>query len=161
MRAADRRIVRSLVVALVLVSAIPVVGIAAEAVAFSQGRPGVVAWLEDGGPPLCHHRPERTLRWHDRALPVCARCTGVYGAWPLSLVVGLAVPLSARRIGWGLSAALGASALGFGAAVLEALDWLRTANETRLALGALLGCGPPLALGLMARALWAEAQGPE
>lgn len=157
MSPADRRLLRGLAVALFLIAAAPVAGIVAEGVAFGLHRPGVVALLESGGRPMCHHRPERTLQLAGRPMTMCARCTGLYLAWPLGLTAVALGPLAARRrLPTALGVVLGASAVGFVAASLEQVDWLRTANPTRLGLGFLLGIGPPAAIGLVTRALWHE-----
>lgn len=34
------------------------------------------------GQRLCHQRPDRSFAWQGRALPVCARCLGLYVAVP-------------------------------------------------------------------------------
>jgi uncharacterized membrane protein len=35
------------------------------------------------GQRLCHQRPDRSFAWQGRAMPVCARCMGLYAAVPL------------------------------------------------------------------------------
>lgn len=146
---------------MLLVTAAPASLVLVEALAFGLGHPVVVRALEATGKPICHHRPERTLTVSGRLLPVCARCTGLYAAGPLGLLTVLAGPLvPRRRLPLAVGAVLGASALGFVAAVLEQLDLLRTPNAARVGLGLLLGLGPTAAVGLVSRALWDEASVP-
>ena len=49
----------------------------------------LAAWTHAAGARLCHQRPERSLMWRGRALPVCARCFGLYLGVPLGLAVAL------------------------------------------------------------------------
>ena len=143
-----------------LLAAAPASLVLLEAGAFSLGRPVVVSVLEALGPPICHHRPERTLTVDGRLLPVCARCTGLYAAGPLGLLTVFLGPLvPKRRLPLALGAAGAASAIGFAAALLEQFDLLRTPNAARVGLGLLLGLGPPAAVGLVSRALWDEVAG--
>lgn len=139
-----------------VLTAAPAAGVLLEAGAFGVGRPFVVSALEAVGPPICHHQSERTLRFDGRLAPVCARCTGLYAAAPLGLFSGAIAPLTRRRLPTALAVVLGASAVGFAAALLEQFDLIRTPNAARVGLGLLLGIGPSASVGLLCRALWAE-----
>lgn len=50
----------------------------------------ILHWLGYG---ICHQIPERTIHLAGQALPLCARCSGIY----LGAVVGFAFMLAARR----------------------------------------------------------------
>ena len=141
---------------LLIVSAIAVpLGLStAEAVAFSFGSSWVPS-LESWYGPICHHLPERTLHLHDRALPVCARCTGMYlglatGGW-----IGLLIPLQRANVLRAVAVAGGTLTAGVLAALVEIAGWVSTNNLSRVALGVLLGLGLPL-FGVVAGRLLAS-----
>ncbi|MBX2803478.1 MAG: DUF2085 domain-containing protein [Myxococcales bacterium] len=135
-------------------AAFPVVVVLAELVAFAVGG-SLVPWVEQGTGSLCHHDPERTPQLLGAKLAVCARCTGLYVGAALGGLLALVLPT--RGAGPGRAARIAgiALAVGFVAALAEALGFLATGNATRVGLGALLGAPIPLigALGgrIMAR----------
>lgn len=49
--------------------------------------PGALGKADAVGYAICHRIPERTFHVHDRPLPLCARCTGIY----LGVMAALAV----------------------------------------------------------------------
>jgi len=49
----------------------------------------LAGWTYSAGARVCHQRPERSLMRRGRALPVCARCFGLYLGVPLGLAVAL------------------------------------------------------------------------
>jgi hypothetical protein len=52
------------------------------------------------GSLICHQRPERSFHLGLAALPVCARCTGLYAAAPLACLVALLAPSGRARRLW-------------------------------------------------------------
>ena len=59
------------------------------------------------GSVICHQRPERSFFLHDRQLPVCARCTGLYLGAAIAAPAALlaATVLVVRRPRWILAVA--------------------------------------------------------
>jgi len=55
--------------------------------------PGVWGKADAVGYAICHRIAERSFHAHDRALPLCARCTGIY----LGVLLGLGVALARGR----------------------------------------------------------------
>lgn len=102
-------------------------------------------WLGFG---LCHQLPERSLFGGGVQVPVCARDTGIYVGFVLSLALMAVVDRGRRRAGlpsWSL--------LVFGAAMVAVMAWdgitsyagLRlTTNDIRLATGLMTGWALPL-----------------
>ena len=68
----------------------------------AAGSGGGAAWLSAGsywfGSLVCHQRPERSFHLAGAQLPVCARCTGLYVAGALGVLVGWWGVLSRRPI---------------------------------------------------------------
>jgi uncharacterized membrane protein len=154
--------VRAGAVALVLAAAAgPTLAVGAESAAFLMGR-SLVPGVEAVTGPICHHERARTpvVRWGgDRALPVCARCTGLYLGAAAGGLVGAAVPLRPRWIGRVAAVALGLTGLGLAAAVGEAAGLVATANGSRVGLGILLGLAVPL-IGALGGRLIARGERP-
>jgi uncharacterized membrane protein len=66
------------------------------------------------GRVICHQRPERSFSLRGVQLPVCARCSGLYGAAPLGVLAAILWPLgrpSDRRLRAALAAACAPTAL--------------------------------------------------
>ena len=53
----------------------------------THDRPTLAALIYQAFSPLCHQVVERSFRFGDAPLAVCARCTGVYAGLLLGLVV--------------------------------------------------------------------------
>jgi uncharacterized membrane protein len=123
--------------------------------AFAAGT-SLVPTVEAAVGPLCHHDPARTPSLGGQALPVCARCTGLYLGLAGGGLAGASVPLRPRWIARAAGGALLAAGIGLVAAVAEAAGLLATSNAVRVGLGVALGGAVPLigALGgrLIARA---------
>jgi uncharacterized membrane protein len=122
--------------------------------AFALDLADPVAWIEGLAGPLCHHLPERTLHLGSRPLPVCARCTGLWSATALGGPLGWALGGQAKHVGSALALGGLATLVGLVAALAEWGGLIATANEVRVVLGAALGVGMPLLIGLGARVLW-------
>lgn len=43
------------------------------------------------GSKICHQMDDRSFHFGIRKFPLCARCTGIYGALPVSAIVGIFV----------------------------------------------------------------------
>lgn len=94
------------------------------------------------GYAICHQMPERTLHYGGRALPLCARDTGLFIGFALSFVALLAVygRHGGRRPGRRVTFALVALMLPMVVdAVTSYAGWRETTNFTRLLTGALAG----------------------
>ncbi len=112
--------------------------------------------------PICHHIPDRTINLH-HAMPVCARCAGLYCGWLLAATAFHRIPdLSfvlaegnTRGVLVGLFLLFSASVLEAG---LEAIGWVTLANWSRLVIGLPLGLFPAFVLLLGAKTLLSEAQ---
>jgi hypothetical protein len=57
--------------------------------------PGILGKADAIGYAVCHRIAERSFHTHDRPLPLCARCTGMY----LGVIAGLAYFAEATRAG--------------------------------------------------------------
>ena len=83
---------------------------------------------------FCHQRPERTVEWMGKLMPVCSRCAGIYAG----LILGnlLTPPHLARHWRWWLGIAMGLM-------VTDVLiqDWVRMApwHPSRMVTGLFLG----------------------
>ena len=152
---------RSVVFALGSFVAWPGACVLAEAVAWWLGH-SFLPTIESLTGPWCHHDPSRTLAVGPSLLPVCARCTGLYGGLVVGPVLGLALPSQGRALAWVAALAMAPMLVGLAAGLAEALGLLSTGNTTRLVLGLMLTTGPA-AMGMVgARVLaWAltEASG--
>lgn len=56
--------------------------------------PGILGKADAVGYAICHRIAERTFHVHDRPLPLCARCTGIY----LGILVGLGLFAARGRL---------------------------------------------------------------
>ncbi len=56
--------------------------------------PGVLGKADAVGYAICHRISERSFHVHDRALPLCARCTGIY----LGVITGLLMGAARGRL---------------------------------------------------------------
>jgi len=143
----------------VVLYTVPTFLILAEIASFGYGHPIVTPMVEALVGPICHHLPSRTVTLHE-PLPVCARCTGLYTGWILTLPLATAVLRQRSFNGIGGQSLLvsAVSLLGlFGVAVLEATleaaGMLSTPNATRLFYGLPLGFTPATILILGAKLL--------
>jgi len=128
-----------------------------ELTASSIGQPFVVPIIESVLGPICHHLPERTLRFSE-PLPVCARCTGMYLGWLLGcfgaiLCTGSSAHLTKRTL-WVL-ATLGTFLylIAITEPSLEMLGFFHVGNYARLVFGIPLGFAPGFATVLAVKAL--------
>ncbi len=126
-----------------------------EAIAWSLGHP-VLPTLEGLTGDWCHHNPARTLSLGSSLLPVCARCTGLFGGLVVGPLLGATLPYRGRALAWVAALAMAPAAVGLAAAIAEALGLLSTGNSMRLLLGLLLTVGPA-ALGIVGARVLADA----
>lgn len=94
------------------------------------------------GYAICHQMPARTLHYGGRALPVCARDTGLFIGFALTFVALIAVygKSGGRRPSWKVTAVLAALVLPMVVdAVTSYAGWRETTNFIRLFTGALAG----------------------
>ena len=111
--------------------------------------------------PICHHIPDRTINLH-QAMPVCARCAGLYCGWLLAATAFHRIPElfihmaegKTRGVLVGLFLLFSAAVLEAG---LEAIGWVTLANWSRLVIGLPLGLFPAFVLLLGTKTLLAEA----
>jgi uncharacterized membrane protein len=129
--------------------------VAGEAFAWSLGHPALPA-IEALTGPWCHHDPTRTLSVAGTLLPVCARCTGLYGGLVLGPLIGAALPYRGRALAWVAGLAMAPVVVGLLAALAEAVGAVSTGNTTRLFLGLMLTLGPA-ALGIVGSRVLAHA----
>jgi uncharacterized membrane protein len=122
---------------------LPTAGVLAESAAFGA-HTSLVPAVEQLTGPLCHHDPARTPQLAGRALPVCARCVGLYAGAAAGGLMGLLVPHRPSAVRGALRFALGTTLIGLLAALIEAAGLIATSNAARVGLGALLGAGVPL-----------------
>jgi uncharacterized membrane protein len=108
-----------------------------------------------GGAVVCHQRPERSFHVAGAQMPVCARCTGLYAAAPLGLLViawpfvGPMRPLSRPAVvRWLLLVALAPIGLSVGA---EAAGLWIPSNIERFFTGLPAGFGVAWIVGAAAR----------
>jgi hypothetical protein len=52
------------------------------------------------GSRVCHQAATRSFSFDGVPLPVCARCTGLYGGMPFGILAGLAAARAGRGAGW-------------------------------------------------------------
>jgi len=100
---------------------------------------------------LCHQKPDRCFTLAGWTLPLCARCTGMYGA----ILLSLGVHLFWRRLvpsGRLALACVGLVLVGGAEAVAEALGWAG-GNGVRFASGLVMGAGIGTLLGVGLRTL--------
>ena len=100
---------------------------------------------------LCHQRPDRCFTIHGWTMPVCARCTGMYGgilaAMLVHLIWGRLVPSGRLALICLVTMLLG------GVEVLaEELGWAGS-NAARFASGLVIGAGIGTLLGVGLRTL--------
>ena len=97
------------------------------------------AGLYAAGARICHQRPDRCFWIHGRAMPVCARCSGLYAgaalAAPLALV--WAAQLSGRRARAVAAAAALPTLITWS---LEAAGLAHPSNAVRFVAALPLGC---------------------
>ncbi len=130
-----------------------------------KGLLGSVGWLLSG---ICHQLPEHTIFLAGRQLPLCARCTGMYLAALLGLVLqahrerraALLPPLwvlffmAIAAAGWAIDGANSYLQFVLGAPLLYA-----PSNAGRLATGALMGLSISMIIHPMFNlTLWSEPQ---
>lgn len=105
---------------------------------------------------VCHQRPERSFHAAGLPLPVCARCSGLYVAFPMALAVFLPWTRPTWRAGasvrWGLMAAAVPTVV---SVIAERLTGWSTA-PFRAAAGAALAIG----LAWLVRVALAQAAAP-
>src|ERR671935_1641967 len=68
---------------LVLAASLWLIALLAAPAALRSPHPllaGAAAVVYDAGSLVCHQRPERSFAIQGRAMPVCARCSGLYGS---------------------------------------------------------------------------------
>jgi hypothetical protein len=58
----------------------------------SAGARGTAIAVYLAGRQVCHQRPERSFHLGGVAMPVCARCTGLYSGVPVGFAAGLLSP---------------------------------------------------------------------
>lgn len=93
---------------------------------------------------FCHARPERSLRWRGRPLPLCARCTGIYPALAAGVAAGFLAtphPLTALLLAVPLALPLVVDG------TTQSLGWRRSSNPLRLLTGLLYGFGCGICVG--------------
>lgn len=112
---------------------------------------------------ICHQRPDRSFWIHGHAMPVCARCAGLYLAVPLGLafVLWRGVPRRAmasldRRYAWWRLALLAAAVPTIGSVALEWLAGL-SCNESRALTALPLGMAIAGLIGAVVRGDFAES----
>jgi uncharacterized membrane protein len=107
---------------------------------------------------ICHQLPERSLAVGGRALPVCARDTGIYVGFLVCFVLlSLAEPDHPREMPprWVLFTCIGFIAVMGIDGVTSYAGMRETTNDIRLATGLLAGFAlPPIALGMLNYQLW-------
>ena len=99
---------------------------------------------------VCHARPDRSLFWRGRQLPLCARCTGFYAAAVAGLALGPFVSISRLHLLLLLLALVAPMGLdGF----TQLAGRRESTNPLRLLTGSLagLGCGVATTLLLLGR----------
>jgi uncharacterized membrane protein len=106
----------------------------------------IINWL---GFAVCHQLPARTFHYGLDALPICARCTGIY----VGLLAGLVYLIAANRkreSGFPPWWALAFGVVGIGLMGIDGVSsyagWRPTSNELRLITGLLAGSALPLVL---------------
>ncbi|MCE5190955.1 MAG: DUF2085 domain-containing protein [Actinomycetia bacterium] len=102
--------------------------------------PTVFHWVGYG---LCHQLPERSLFADGLQLPVCARDTGIYAGFVLSLIVISLIERGRRPSELSRPWLLLVGAVFFGAMVADGVTsyagWRETTNDLRLVTGLLAG----------------------
>ncbi len=84
--------------------------------------PGLLGKADAIGYAICHRIPERSLHVHDRPMPMCARCTGIY----LGATAGLIVLARRGRLRAGRWPRLRLIAALMGAGALYGIDGLNS-----------------------------------
>lgn len=109
--------------------------------------PTVFHWVGYG---LCHQLPERSLFAGGLQLPVCARDTGIYAGFVLSLIVISLTGRGRRPSELSRPWLLFVGAVFFGAMVVDGVTsyagWRETTNDFRLITGLLAGYAMTLAV---------------
>lgn len=93
---------------------------------------------------VCHQRPERSFATDGHPLPVCARCTGVYAAAPLVILLALLLPAGRGRRLWDWTGTRrGILLAALPTAISVVAEWITgwTDPGVRAATGAVLGFG--------------------
>ena len=75
--------------------ALPVAAVVRGSASTSRGAEDVARLTYLAGAVVCHQRPERSFRLADVPLPVCARCTGIYGGAAVA-ALGLVISAAGR-----------------------------------------------------------------
>ncbi|WP_188785466.1 DUF2085 domain-containing protein [Halobellus salinus] len=105
--------------------------------------------------PLCHSRPDRSLCYQGRYFGLCARCTGMYTAGLLTVLISLlwTFPLSPR-----LTSFLGGLLILPGGidGVTQLVGDRESTNLLRILTGLLLGIG--IVLMIKGSILWVHSQ---
>ena len=123
---------------------------------FRSGVPTLEGWIG----PICHHMPERTLSLRG-ALPVCARCSGLYLGLILAVfIAAFLCPVSSSRESLMTRRVLVSCVILFVFSVLEAigesLNVFHTSNHARLLVGVPLGLVPALVVCLGCKTIRSE-----
>ncbi len=100
---------------------------------------------------VCHHDPERSFFYKGKQFPVCARCTGLYGAMPIGFLTGILVTL-VHDFGFYTVAAL--ILLFLAPTVIDGLTqyfgWRTSTNPIRVTTGSLGGLAIGYGFGWLA-----------
>jgi uncharacterized membrane protein len=125
---------RTLAVAVVVISFLWVIGLIAAPVACestSRSIAAAAAVVYAVGSVVCHQRPERSFFESGHQLPVCARCTGLYVSALVGGVMALMVaasPVPSSRARWILAVAAIPTAVTWSA---EFAGFIHPSNSTR------------------------------
>lgn len=99
----------------------------------SEKDPKISSHLKIYSVPFCHGLPDRTIYFRNRALPLCARCTGIFlGVFTLPIFhMNIITPSLLIILVLGLPAIFDGITQFFG--------WRKSNNKLRLITGFLLG----------------------
>lgn len=92
---------------------------------------------------FCHQQPSRSLVIASQFLPLCARCTGIYLGFLISLICLITMVRKDRSMGFwpvGLSVSGGILTAFILSAAAENLGWLEVSNKMRFLLALFAGC---------------------
>lgn len=89
---------------------------------------------------VCHQRPDRSLQWRGRPMPLCARCTGFYLAIPAGLAIALILGLfrGASHLAWLLLTSVAVAPMAVDG-LMQLAGVRSSTNGVRLATGLLAG----------------------